>query len=244
MQEKIIIAIDGHSSTGKSSFAKAIATRMGYLYVDTGAMYRAVTLYALRHGFISPQGDVEEDKLTAALPTIAITFVRDADGQNMTCLNGENVEHEIRDIRVSSHVSRVSAIAAVRTHLVHLQQQMGVDKGIVMDGRDIGTVVFPDAEMKIFMTADPHVRAARRYKEMKRKGLTVSFDDVLTNVRRRDYEDENRSITPLRRAPDALLLDNSCLSPEEQMEWLEKQLGIACVDAGCKVQRPAGTKCG
>ncbi|MDR2361477.1 MAG: (d)CMP kinase [Prevotellaceae bacterium] len=228
MQKKIIIAIDGHSSTGKSSFAKAIAARMGYLYVDTGAMYRAVTLYALRHGFISPQGDVEEDRLTSALPAVTITFVRDADGRNMTCLNGENVEHEIRDIRVSSYVSRVSAIAAVRAHLVRLQQQMGIDKGIVMDGRDIGTVVFPAAEMKIFMTADPHVRAERRYKEMKSNGSTVSFDDVLANVLRRDYEDENRSVTPLRRAPDALLLDNSRLSPEEQMEWLEKQLGVPC----------------
>ncbi|MDR1681553.1 MAG: (d)CMP kinase [Prevotellaceae bacterium] len=226
MQEKIIIAIDGHSSTGKSSFAKAIAARLGYLYVDSGAMYRAVTLYALRHGFISPQGDVADDRLIAALPVMDITFVRNADGQSETCLNGENVEHEIRDIRVSNHVSRVSAIAAVRADLVRRQQHMGAGKGIVMDGRDIGTVVFPDAEMKIFMTADPHVRAMRRYKEMKEKGAPVSFDEVLANVCQRDYEDENRRVNPLRRAPDALLLDNSRLSPDEQMQWLLEKLSV------------------
>lgn len=224
MQDKIIIAIDGHSSTGKSSFAKAIAARMGYLYVDTGAMYRAVTLYALRHGLITPQGEVEEAALTAALPSIDIRFANDANGRRATYLNGEQVEREIRGIRVSGHVSRISAIAAVRERLVCLQRQMGRGKGLVMDGRDIGTVVFPQAEMKIFMTADAHVRAERRYREMKAEGRSVTFDDVLANVRQRDCEDERRLVTPLRRAPDALLLDNSRLSPEEQMEWFVEQL--------------------
>jgi cytidylate kinase len=224
MQKKIIIAIDGHSSTGKSSFAKTIAACMGYVYIDTGAMYRAVTLYALRNRLITEQGEVDEERLVAQLPGIVVTFRSNGAGAADTFLNDENVEHEIRDLRVSQHVSRVSALAAVRTHLVRRQQQMGADKGVVMDGRDIGTVVFPQAEMKIFMTADPHVRAERRYKEMCAKGSRVSFDEVMENVKRRDSIDEHRAVAPLRRAPDALLLDNSRLSPEEQMHWFLDEL--------------------
>ncbi len=218
---KIIIAIDGHSSTGKSSFAKAIAARLGYIYVDTGAMYRAVTLYGLQHGLIDPAGTINENELLKALPAINITF-RNIEGQNCTFLNGVNVEADIRGIAVSQLVSTVSAIAGVRRHLVHLQQLMGKDKGIVMDGRDIGTVVFPQAELKIFMTADPKVRAERRYKELTAKGTKVSFDEILQNVIQRDHDDETRAVTPLRRADDALLLDNSQLTPEEQMSWFEQ----------------------
>jgi len=220
MQEKIIIAIDGHSSTGKSTFAKTIATRLGYTYVDTGAMYRAVTLYALRNNLISENGELLVEKIVSSLPNVVIDFrLNKEKAHSETYLNGENVEREIRDIKVSRYVSGVSAIAEVRAHLVHLQQQMGVNKGIVMDGRDIGTVVFPQAELKIFMTADPQVRAERRYKEMQAKGCAVSFDEILENIKRRDYEDENRAVAPLKKAPDALLLDNSCMTQEEQMTW-------------------------
>ncbi len=219
-RDKLIIAVDGYSSTGKSTFAKAIAAQLGYIYVDTGAMYRAVALYALRHGFIDKDGNLAGQQIAAHLPEITITFRYSAEtGRSETYLNGENVEREIRDIAVSRCVSRVSAIPAVRTHLVHLQQAMGKDKGIVMDGRDIGTVVFPQAEFKIFMTADPQIRAERRYKEMRDKGNNISFEEILANVKQRDYEDENRSVAPLRQAPDALLLDNSHLTPAAQMEW-------------------------
>jgi len=218
---KIIIAIDGHSSTGKSSFAKAIAAKLGYIYVDTGAMYRAVTLYGLQHRLINAGDKINENALLTALPEMDITF-RNIEGQNCTFLNGTNVEADIRSIEVSQQVSAVSAIAGVRQHLVHLQQQMGKEKGIVMDGRDIGTVVFPQAELKIFMTADPKVRAERRYKELRAKGVQVSFDEILQNVVQRDYDDENRSVAPLHRADDALLLDNSHLTPEDQMTWFEE----------------------
>lgn len=221
---RLIIAIDGHSSTGKSTFAKAIAARLGYIYVDTGAMYRAVTLYALRQGLIRDTGLLEA-LIVAQLPRIDIAFrYNAAKGGSDTFLNGENVELEIRGIEVSQHVSRVSAIPAVRAHLVRLQQAMGTNKGIVMDGRDIGTVVFPQAEIKIFMTADPQVRAERRYREMQEKGSPVSFNEILENVKQRDYEDEHRTVAPLRKAPDALLLDNSHLSPTQQMEWFTAQL--------------------
>ncbi len=215
---KIIIAIDGHSSTGKSSFAKAIAARLGYIYVDTGAMYRAVTLYALQHGMIDHSGAIDEAALLSAIPDIHVTF-QHINGENTTFLNGENVEAEIRGIAVAGHVSAVSAIAGVRKHLVLLQQQMGKEKGIVMDGRDIGTVVFPQAELKIFMTADPEVRAGRRYKELTDKGEQVSFEEILRNVVERDRIDSTRAVTPLRRAEDALLLDNSNMTPQEQMAW-------------------------
>jgi cytidylate kinase len=218
---KIIIAIDGHSSTGKSSFAKAIAVRIGYVYVDSGAMYRAITLYGLRHGLISNNGDINTKDLITALPDIQIEF-RNIDGQNTTFLQQVNVEQDIRSIEVSRQVSAVSAIAGVRSHLVHLQQLMGKDKGIVMDGRDIGTVVFPQAELKIFMTADPQVRAERRYKELVAKGQQVSLQEILQHVIQRDYADEHRAVTPLRKADDALLLDNSYLTPADQMKWFEE----------------------
>ncbi len=220
-EKKIIIAIDGHSSTGKSSFAKALAAYLGYTYVDTGAMYRAVTLYGLRKGWIDEQGDIAVDTLLRALPDIHITF-RLIGGQNSTFLNGENVEKEIRGIQVSQHVSRVSAIPEVRSHLVHQQQLIGKDKGVVMDGRDIGTVVFPHAELKIFMTADPKVRAERRFKELREKGSNVTFDEIYQNVVQRDYEDEHRAVAPLCKAGDAVLLDNSNMTPAQQMEWFKK----------------------
>jgi len=218
---KIIIAIDGHSSTGKSSFAKAIAQELNYIYVDTGAMYRAVTLYGLQHKLVSSDGQIEIEALMAVLPDIHISFQNIA-GQNNTFLNRVNVEREIREIAVSQQVSAVSAIAGVRKHLVYLQQQMGKEKGIVMDGRDIGTVVFPQAELKIFMTADPRVRAERRYKELREKGSKVSFDEILNNVIQRDHDDETRSVAPLRKAEDAILLDNSNMIPEEQMAWFRR----------------------
>ncbi|MDR0737988.1 MAG: (d)CMP kinase [Prevotellaceae bacterium] len=218
---KIIIAIDGHSSTGKSSFAKAIAAKLGYIYVDSGAMYRAVTLYGLQHGLISDDGKINTKALIAALPDIQIEF-RNIDGQNITFLQQVNVEHDIRSVKVSQQVSDVSAIAEVRTHLVHAQQLMGKDKGIVMDGRDIGTVVFPQAELKIFMTADPHVRAERRYKELVAKGGQVSLQETLQHIIQRDYIDEHRAVTPLRQANDALLLDNSHLTLADQMKWFEE----------------------
>ncbi|MDR0695067.1 MAG: (d)CMP kinase [Prevotellaceae bacterium] len=224
---KIIVAIDGHSSTGKSTFAKAIAAKLGYVYVDTGAMYRSVTLYALQQQFIKEQGGISEKDIVAHLPAINITFrYNKGTGASDTYLNGENVEQEIRGFNVSQYVSLVSAIPEVRERMVRLQQEMGVHKGIVMDGRDIGTVVFPQAELKIFMTADPQVRAERRYKEMKEKGSEVPFEEILENVKHRDYEDEHRAVAPLRRAPGALLLDNSHLTPEQQMEWFLKQLAL------------------
>jgi cytidylate kinase len=218
---KIIIAIDGHSSTGKSSFAKAIAAKIGYVDVDSGAMYRTVTLYGLQRGLISDDGKINTKELIAALPDIQIEF-HNIDGQNITFLQHVNVEHDIRSIEVSQQVSAVSAIVGVRAHLVHLQQLMGKDKGIVMDGRDIGTVVFPHAELKIFMTADTHVRAERRYKELVEKGGQVSLPEILQHIIRRDYIDEHRAITPLRKADDALLLDNSHLTPADQMKWFEE----------------------
>ena len=218
---KIIIAIDGHSSTGKSSFAKAIARQLQYIYVDTGAMYRAVTLYGLQHQLITSDGIINTEALLAALPDIHISF-QNIDNQNTTFLNGVNVEHEIREIAVSQLVSAVSAIAGVRKQLVYLQQQMGKEKGVVMDGRDIGTVVFPQAELKIFMTADPRVRAERRYKELSDKGSNVSFEEILKNVIQRDHDDETRTVTPLRKADDAILLDNSHMTPEEQMQWFQE----------------------
>ena len=219
-ENKITIAIDGHSSTGKSSFAKTIARKLNYAYVDTGAMYRAVTLYAIQHGWIASDGKISIDKLLAVLPDIHIS-THVIDGVSNTFLDGKNVEKEIRDIQVSQFVSRISAIPEVRVHLVHLQQMMGKNKGVVMDGRDIGTVVFPDAEIKIFMTADPAVRAERRFKELREKGRDVCYDDILRNILHRDYEDEHREVAPLRRAKDALLLDNSNMTMAQQMEWFD-----------------------
>lgn len=220
--KKIIIAIDGYSSCGKSSFAKAIAARMGYIFIDTGAMYRGVTLWTLRHGLLS-DGVIDTEALCAALPSIELTFEYNDQrkaGDLMLC--GENVESAIRSIEVSDLVSHVSAIPQVRAHLVAMQQAMGRDKGIVMDGRDIGTTVFPHAELKIFMTADADVRALRRYKELTAKGEHVSLEEVRRNVVERDRIDQTREESPLRRADDAIILDNSHMTVAQQMEWFEK----------------------
>lgn len=220
--KKIVIAIDGYSSGGKSTFAKAIASRLGYIFIDTGAMYRAVTLFALRSGMIR-NGEVDRKALVEALGRIRIGFRYNPEkGKSDIYLDGENVEDEIRGIEVSTWVSHVSSIAEVRALLVRLQQQMGKDKGIVMDGRDIGTVVFPDAELKIFMTASPHVRALRRYKELSGKGENVFLEEIERNIEERDRLDETRKESPLRRAKDAVLLDNSEMTVDEQMEWVMK----------------------
>lgn len=218
-----IIAIDGHSSCGKSTFAKAIAAKLGYLFIDTGAMYRAVTLAAKRAGCIGESGVCDEAAIERLLPNLEITFeYNDSRGAYDISLAGESVERESRQMEISSRVSAVAAIGAVREKLVSLQREMGKRGGVVMDGRDIGTVVFPEAEIKIYMTASAEVRAERRYKELQEKGDSVSFAAVLENVVSRDFEDENRKISPLRRAEDALLLDNSQMTPAEQMAWFEE----------------------
>lgn len=216
---KIVIAIDGFSSCGKSTFAKAIAARLGYIFIDTGAMYRAVTLYALEHGAVV-DGEVLSDKVVELLPQIEISFSFNSErGASDIYINGEQVEQKIRSIEVSNLVSKISSIAQVREKLVAMQQGMGQQRGVVMDGRDIGTVVFPDAELKIFMTADPKVRAQRRYDELTAKGDNVTMEEILENVLSRDHADMNREISPLRQADDAIVLDNSHMSVEEQMAW-------------------------
>lgn len=223
--KKITIAIDGHSSCGKSTMAKDLARKLGYVYVDTGAMYRAVTLYALRHHLISDDGTIKQEELRNAMPEIQISFrFNELTGRPDTYLCGERVEDEIRTLEVSNHVSPVAAIEFVRTAMVAQQQQMGKEGGVVMDGRDIGTVVFPDAELKIFVTASAEVRAQRRYKELQEKGMPADYEDILQNVRQRDYIDSHREVSPLRQADDALLLDNSALTIEEQNAWLLKQV--------------------
>jgi cytidylate kinase len=215
--KKITIAIDGYSSTGKSTLAKRLAKALNYIYVDTGAMYRAVTLYALNEGFVGEEDNIPE--LISHLPEMELKFVPNPDsGKSDMYLNGKNVEEEIRAMRVSGQVSKVAAIGEVRTKLVEMQQQMGKDKGIVMDGRDIGTVVFPDAELKLFMTASPEIRATRRYKELLDKGEQVTFEEVLKNVQERDRIDSTRSISPLQKAKDAIEFDNSDMGLEEQFE--------------------------
>ena len=217
--KKIIIAVDGFSSCGKSTFAKAIAARLGYIFIDTGAMYRAVTLYALEHGAIR-SGIVDEEAVCRLLDQIAITFrFNPARGASDIYVNGDLVEGKIRTIEVSNCVSQVSAIPAVRKKLVAMQQEMGRRRGVVMDGRDIGTVVFPDAELKLFMTADPAVRARRRYDELTAKGQQVTLEEIERNVRERDKADMSRAISPLRQADDAIELDNSRMTVDEQMEW-------------------------
>ena len=217
--QKIVIAIDGFSSCGKSTFAKAIAARLGYIFIDTGAMYRAVTLYALEQGAIS-DGKVDEAAVVALLPEVNITFKFNAErGASDIYVNGEYAEGKIRTIEVSNCVSSVSSIREVREKLVAMQQQMGRERGVVMDGRDIGTVVFPDAELKIFMTADAQVRAERRYAELTAKGDNVTMAEILENVISRDKADMERAISPLRQAEDAVVLDNSYMSVEEQMAW-------------------------
>lgn len=217
---KIIIAIDGYSSSGKSSMAKALAKIIGYNYVDTGAMYRAVTLYAMQHGMIDGDGNVDADAIVAALPEMHIAFTRMPDGSQHTMLNDTDIEDAIRRLDVSNNVSTVSAIAAVRRDLVAKQQAFGVSKGIVMDGRDIGTTVFPDAELKIFVDASAQTRAQRRFKELTDKGSNVTFEEVLANVVHRDHIDETREESPLRHAADAISLDNSAMTIEQQNQWL------------------------
>jgi CMP/dCMP kinase len=217
--KKIIIAVDGHSSCGKSTVAKELAKKLGYLYLDSGAMYRAVTLYALRNNLIN-NVELNIPALISKLDEIHITFKFNPESQsNDTLLNGENIEDEIRQLTVSQNVSRIAAIPEVRSHLVALQKEMGKFKGIVMDGRDIGTVVFPEAELKIFMTASPDIRAKRRYDELTAKGNQVDYEEIKANIVDRDHYDENREISPLRKAEDALVLDNSQLSREAQLAW-------------------------
>lgn len=231
---KIIIAVDGHSSCGKSTLARELARVLDYIYLDSGAMYRAVTLFALRNK-LAGNGEVNRQALVERLTEIHIDFrFNPQTAQNDTWLNGENVEEEIRKIVVSENVSPVATIAEVRSALVALQQAMGKHKGIVMDGRDIGTVVFPKAELKIFMTARPEVRAQRRYEELRAKGQDVSFAEILENVEKRDRIDSGREISPLRQANDALILDNSDLTRSEQLNWtLERVNEIIMKNEGC-----------
>lgn len=221
---KIIIAIDGHSSCGKSTMAKWLAAQIGYIYVDTGAMYRAVTLHALRNGYFDGE-DINLDALQADIDSgkVTVAFKFNAETQRPdTYLNGQLVETEIRQMEVSSHVSPIAAIPFVREFLTQQQKAMGREKGIVMDGRDIGTAVFPEAELKVFVTASARVRAQRRYDELTAKGDTVDFDEILRNVEERDYIDSHREVAPLRKADDAIELDNSNLTKEEQNAWLLK----------------------
>lgn len=222
---KITIAIDGHSSCGKSTMAKALAKQLGYVYVDTGAMYRCVTLYALRNNCFNDDESVNTEKLQAEMDSIHISFQFNPEtGKADAYLNGENVENEIRLMEVSNHVSPIAAIPFVREAMVAQQRRMGEDKGIVMDGRDIGTTVFPNAELKIFVTASAEIRAERRYKELIAKGEDANYDEILKNVQERDYIDSHREVSPLRMADDALLLDNSNMTIEEQNEWLKEKV--------------------
>lgn len=217
--KKITIAIDGHSSCGKSTMAKDLAREIGYIYIDSGAMYRAVTYYCLQHDLFT-ENSVKLPELQAAMPDIQITFRLNAEGRPETYLGGECIEKEIRGMAVSSRVSLIATIGFVREAMVALQQQMGRDKGIVMDGRDIGTTVFPDAELKVFVTASAEVRAQRRYDELKAKGEEASYESILENVKERDRIDSGRAISPLRKADDAILLDNSTMTIPEQKAWL------------------------
>lgn len=222
--KKITIAIDGHSSCGKSTMAKDLAKKIGYVYVDTGAMYRAVTLFALRNNLLEEDGAVKVDELEKRMDEIKISFKFNTETQRPdTYLNGELVEKEIRGMEVSNHVSPIAAIGFVREAMVAQQQRMGKKGGIVMDGRDIGTVVFPNAELKVFVTATAEVRAQRRYDELKGKGQEADYEEILKNVQERDYIDSHREVSPLRQAEDALLLDNSNMTIPEQNEWLLKQ---------------------
>ena len=222
--KKITIAIDGFSSCGKSTMAKDLAKEIGYIYVDTGAMYRSVTLYALRHNLFNADGTIREEELKEQMKDINISFqLNKTTGRPDTYLNGENVENAIRTMEVSSHVSPIATLAFVREALVAQQQRMGAEKGIVMDGRDIGTVVFPKAELKIFVTASAEVRAQRRYDELRAKGMDADYADILKNVEERDYIDSHRATSPLRKADDAIELDNSNLTIAEQKKWLYEQ---------------------
>lgn len=219
--KRITIAIDGHSSCGKSTMAKDLARKIGYVYVDTGAMYRAVTLYALRNNLFDADGGIKEDELKSRMGDISISFrLNTATGRPDTYLNGENVEQDIRTMQVSNRVSPIAALPFVRQALVAQQQAMGKEKGVVMDGRDIGTTVFPDAELKVFVTASAEVRAQRRYDELKAKGMQADYNDILKNVQERDYIDSHRPTSPLRKADDAIELDNSNMTVDEQNDWL------------------------
>ena len=229
--KKITIAIDGYSSCGKSTMAKDLAKEIGYVYVDTGAMYRSVTLYALRHNLFLGDGSVDVEKLKPAMANIHISFKFNKSTGRPDCyLNGELVEKEIRSLEVSSHVSPIAAVPFVRETLVAQQQKMGEEKGIVMDGRDIGTTVFPNAELKIFVTASSHIRAQRRYDELQAKGMPADFDDILKNVEERDYIDTHRETSPLKKAADAITLYNSNMTIPEQKEWLMEQYRKAAAE--------------
>ena len=219
--KKIVIAIDGYSSSGKSTMARDLARRIGYVYVDSGARYRAVTLYALENSMVLPGGEVDVEALVKALPLIHISFnPAGADGIQHTIPNGKDVETEIRDMKVSSLVSPVAVIPEVRHYLTGIQQSYGEEKGIVMDGRDIGTTVFPNAEMKVFVNASPEERARRRVKELTDKGEAVTYEEVLANIKERDHIDTTRKESPLRKADDAVVLDNDKMTISEQMDWL------------------------
>lgn len=229
--KKITIAIDGFSSCGKSTMAKDLAREIGYIYVDTGAMYRSVTLFAMRNGMFNADGSIKTEELKQRMDEINISFRLNSEtGRPDTYLNGELVEKEIRTMEVSSHVSPIAALPFVREALVAQQQAMGKEKGIIMDGRDIGTVVFPDAELKIFVTASAEVRAQRRYDELKAKGMPADFDDILKNVKERDYIDSHREVSPLRKADDAIELDNSNMTIAEQKAWLMQKFNEATAD--------------
>lgn len=222
--KRIIIAIDGFSSCGKSTMAKDLAKEIGYIYIDSGAMYRAVTLYCIENGIFDSNNNIQEEKLKERIADINITFKLNKDTQRPdTYLNGILVEDKIRTMEVSSRVSPVAALGFVREALVKLQQSMGKEKGIVMDGRDIGTAVFPDAELKIFVTASAEIRAQRRYDELKAKGMEASYEEILHNVEERDKIDQTRKVSPLRKADDAILLDNSNMTIAEQKEWLRNE---------------------
>ena len=222
--KKITIAIDGHSSCGKSTMAKDLAREVGYVYVDTGAMYRCVTLFALRNGLFAADGSIDEAELRSRMNDIRISFKFNPEaGRPDTYLNGELVERDIRTMEVSNHVSPIATLGFVREAMVAQQQEMGRGGGVVMDGRDIGTVVFPNAELKIFVTASAEVRAQRRYDELKAKGMDADYADILKNVQERDYIDSHREVSPLRQADDALLLDNSNMTIPEQKQWLMQQ---------------------
>ncbi len=226
--KKITIAIDGYSSCGKSTMAKDLAREVGYIYVDTGAMYRSVTLYAMRNGLFNADGSIKTGELEQKMGEINISFRLNSEtGRPDTYLNGELVEKDIRTMEVSARVSPIAALPFVREALVARQQAMGKEKGIIMDGRDIGTVVFPDAELKIFVTASAEVRAHRRYDELKAKGMPADFDDILKNVKERDYIDSHREVSPLRKADDAIELDNSNMTIAEQKAWLMQKFNEA-----------------
>lgn len=227
--KRIIIAIDGFSSSGKSSMAKALARTIGYRYIDSGAMYRAVTLYALDHGMISASGEADTDAITGALPSLRIDFDVTPAGQHTT-LNGVDIEADIRTMRVSNHVSTVAAIPSVRHALVAEQQRFGSEKGIVMDGRDVGTTVFPDAELKIYVNASAETRARRRFLELTAAGTPTNYEEVLANVVHRDHIDQTRAESPLRRADDAIDLDNSNMTIDEQNAWLLERYREAAAD--------------